>query len=1203
MDCKIKIGVYDPLGCSEHWEEMLMSKQPLTNLHWKLGPQSVLKSLPPLHLDIVKEVPISIKNINPSTIQEDNDQYFHSVLLETKNTASVPVKIMIVGSDSLDDYRSRIRPLIKEWLKAEVHSKIIKPKWQIVFYIDASTKDRTSIFQKLKTDFGGDVEETVERCIKLKEKYATKQEETESWASFISGLKDMILQHFTFKLQFLEGILQKINLKGNPANPIYPLAFRQLIATTYKDMSLFNDSLASYEILRKNFENLLAKKEFVCENNVEWAQDIDGFFSKYQDLNLIDELLKKTVTKYTFHTSVFLQEFDLYLQLIKLPATLTSSKARLTTEMFKRFKSFMTTILAISSESEELQNYEMVYRLIDIFLSHSEILSLTELAFKHINTDDVQDLSDFPQVIELCGELRLYQRTNFKKLGEAFNYHVADIPLRDVHPTNYKIRSEVLKEFFSSEEYFQNHFIELTELTIQHFIDCNNRRRTADTLTTELAIMAYEKGDYEKTRTIIHDAIYYFKEQGWNFVSGYALKVYIDCLHKTNEKDSLLFLGSYLQLFATNSLAPSQADQCVKEVKKRIDNVPETEYDLTNFCSVSVGTNQIVNTVDTYSIEITLYNTIQSENERLIFDKMSLHLESNDGKKRLVFEIDSVELKNDKILLTSRQIMNDEFVVKKLVCHMGKLKFVKSFSDWFSTSRILLYQQLTTNDLQTKNTILSVDLPTTRELNMERILVNCYTGDQDIQTLVFDFTETEIDQTLEGMKLVHNGEEVSFELLEIAGSLLKPIRLNGTIKKNSHLELFIPHSRVEYDTKVLFNVTCRYESTEGFEFSNSYQKNLNISLSIAVSVQDLFKDRFLYSNFTIGTSTQDKYLIISDTKFYSPDSKTETDATFRITTGYIPDSILASYEQRVSVFYILEPFENCSVQNLCLKVTYRSIELECRKYSKARLTQILTEEKLLNYFFLVESICDDLEFEELTYYNKKIIKSKSVPQWKDQLMTEFQNKDKNLLRAVSHFLDILAHGIYADDHSVVSMELFIDVPMPSIDILHVVDFEPIEQNVEDFRVEEPIQFALKLKTDTRWSDMDFGKQESCSELSNDDKETVDKTTGEETKVELNRNINKKYCFFLEVQDSDTWLISGITTFTYEVDISRGKNITTFDEMRFVLIPLKTGQLLLPKVEIKHGDPGESLRYEVDYKNGSESILVVSASKNATTVSF
>ena len=158
----LKIGYYDPFDVFKLIQPSIESKLPLTNLHWKSpAHNSNLKSIPNLPVNLVEEVPKRSKVL-------DDD---------------VLTRLMFIQCESIDIYKSQVRPLIKEWLRHLVRNT--QCEWLIVLYVPLHSKDtnyhliKTNIYNKLKTDFEKDgkylaevgiqISDDIDRCFRLKD--------------------------------------------------------------------------------------------------------------------------------------------------------------------------------------------------------------------------------------------------------------------------------------------------------------------------------------------------------------------------------------------------------------------------------------------------------------------------------------------------------------------------------------------------------------------------------------------------------------------------------------------------------------------------------------------------------------------------------------------------------------------------------------------------------------------------------------------------------------------------------------------------------------------------------------------------------------------------------------------------------------------------------------------------------------------------
>lgn len=95
----IGIGYYDPFAVYPLIKDEIDKLFPIQNLHVRFHPSQPLKTINNLPIKMIEEIPNKKSDQN----QLDIDGIYS--------------RVMFIKVESLDKYRSQVRPLIREWLK------------------------------------------------------------------------------------------------------------------------------------------------------------------------------------------------------------------------------------------------------------------------------------------------------------------------------------------------------------------------------------------------------------------------------------------------------------------------------------------------------------------------------------------------------------------------------------------------------------------------------------------------------------------------------------------------------------------------------------------------------------------------------------------------------------------------------------------------------------------------------------------------------------------------------------------------------------------------------------------------------------------------------------------------------------------------------------------------------------------------------
>ncbi|ODV59187.1 transport protein particle complex II subunit TRS130 ASCRUDRAFT_14955 [Ascoidea rubescens DSM 1968] len=302
----VNVAYYDPFDLYAKLKEDLESKLPLTNLHLKLE-NAPLKSIPILPINIIEEIPNSISaalNVNnqinpPSDSFDLNSSHSQSILFnDLINAVNDPyLKIMFFQcANGIDEYRTKVRPFIKEWFKQSIDTSKLPTDWLLVYYIPEGVKDdvearfKTTLLDKIKFDFNSynspntSAHNLSVRVLKIKAEYSNKIEYDSNWNNFLTKIKDSILNTFNNRISFYKSvILDLVNTYPEKPNTdessILPssivesffknyhsniniglyLLLNENLGILFNHLTFYEDSLLYYDNLEKIFQFFFEK--------------------------------------------------------------------------------------------------------------------------------------------------------------------------------------------------------------------------------------------------------------------------------------------------------------------------------------------------------------------------------------------------------------------------------------------------------------------------------------------------------------------------------------------------------------------------------------------------------------------------------------------------------------------------------------------------------------------------------------------------------------------------------------------------------------------------------------------------------------------------------------------------------------------------------------------------------------------------------
>lgn len=1120
------ISYYDPFSIFPLIKPSLDTKLPLTNLHWKL--QDGLKSIPRLPINLVEEIP--------------------------RKPVEALVKLMFINSTSLDTYKLQVRPLITEWLKG-----IEGCEWIVVMYSPIK-KDKysfkTSVFEKLRVDFGKDGKYSQnnqsegERFFKLKEPNDSELTKLEVYNEFVNLVKEVLL--ISFKRQF-DGINSKI-LESGERDLIYVnLLLRK--SKYFRDLYLFKDALNVLLSLPDLLESIYHKNTSSFDLLLE--VNYNDIPSTFTDIDVLKER-----NYFNIITNAYHGKFLLYLQLIE-NENLLSIQSLYTSNLLQELINYLNIVNSLFN----WQALQFNYYLIEYYLNHP-------LIHKVLKTPVLEDINNSP-LEEYLGEIELFQRSALVKIGSLKGYTIYEF--QDIPLDKPQLKLEkTLDELFSSKERFFDVFEQITESIIQHFVNCD-RTKTIDVLSIDLALLNYQKQNYKESLNILQDSYEFFLKNGWNYMGGVLLEIYVDCIEKLNINNSSLLVQSYIKLFANLKTVTRQIDinnyrltrtqdQVSQLLKKIVDSsgslVDSFEFPLDRVFDIKVP--PYIKLDDSlFFIELQVGNLYEID-----FSVSSIELELSKG---LTFTAEDIIIPKDKnscLKLRSTKSVLGFFRPVKLSLNLNpKLKLVLEFDPQVEVSKNSILNDSVVNNLNKVNLNTEIDLNTIYFARNEHVL-HCdisFTPNLLLNSpsVVIDIHNGEHDAHDIGLSIL-TSENFTYKAHDLA---TKPILSSGKSQTTS-----VPIDLISDSKTITIKVLISYQ-IDGKSHEFIAEKQIDTNLEISVSVQDIFKSNCIFSRFQIGSVVPSPMRVIS-TGLEGSEEKVSKNYHVSI-PRVTPRDCVVFGDQIYSSFYKIELEEIHLVKSsdlFKLSVEYSPIVGECR-----RLLLEIAQAAIKPYFFILKDlILSQVMFDFQLYLMENKLSILNV------------NELKHLTEAVSKFIPVDEKHQFIESLSKLLVSTYevtigeenydvhtlnIYLPVSNIDILQTVEFK--YEHKDQYKVGEPIPVELVIESTGKWS----------SKSKDLDVEPDFSINAESSILEDEPSLES---FQISLSSDENWLISGFKRKTLNFDLRQNNSV---NKLNLVLIPLAVGKLGLPKISIKLLN-NKDLSMDISIKNGSSTILVV-----------
>lgn len=1146
LEQKTVIAYYDPFDVFGEIKDDFYSHLPLTNLHWN-HPLRPLRTIPKLDVDFVEE----------TAHQQSAPK--HQIL----GMSPAPyLKIAFVKCEDNETYRSTIRKVLREWFTKSIEGIRDPTEWLIVHYVPQGGKATSGnrfkygVFDKIKIDFNNGSKK--DRVIQIKHDYSSESEKIEAWRDLIAHVKESVFDSFSTRVDVYQEEIVKLEAERHVLGWNFGKFFvmKEGLAIAFEQMNLFEDALLLYDELEASYDQMTDNRAISIFSSV-------GFDSLPEPLLVIQKnndfrhaILSNNITLFDFRCYLFGRQSHLLLCTAKIsaPMSIASMKAG---ELFLRLRSFLgeTTGFLRPCKKRGQAISEWSYNVCEEFLN----------ATSWANGGVVRE------VAEGRGELILVERQSLEAIAKAKGWLIegvlSEISLEDTAEEDnepYEVTNKNIKEHLVSSDAFYSQYRRFTNQALQEF-QIADRVRIQNRLTSQLALLEHQLGNYDAAVKYLESIPNLYSRQGWDLISTSLLVVYVNCLKQFNRKEDSLI--NSLELLSRHMfLSSDDIKGLIGTIQILAENVPcSTNFD--NFFTAEIDTD--ITTApdsDIYQLKIKVHNPLKSA---FNVDTGTITMRNvNDSSDILSFEVDKTQpivLKPGYTTLTfeNRKFEQAKFKVTALFFTRGRLTFTKKYTD---QAPILLAIYPTESNLHAE-----FKVPPQVYLGERRIGLLIESGKNNIKTGQITFKGVTSGLKLISLKVRREpnyDEEAKVNVSEGRPPIISFMNLNA----GKQLMITIPYV-VDFDVfNVRIKATINY-TTESGEFQYFLEDNIDVSLALSVNVQDFYKGTRLFSKFSISCNHVEEPVRVLKTDLESTENFVTSSpaGTCKPSVSYPtgPVSFVFCITKRNS-----SPITNDSVP---LVIQHRYVRSECLLEIERAVDRILENTKFSRFRLLAKKALKTLPLNLISYLQSgKIIFSKES--WYKLRTSESLNVLSYLQReeliehlsshANQYLLDKVAiqEGDEEELFKSITHELVIPVSVPQVHVVHNVELAlPGEDH---FVVGKSIEATLKVSTVQGWT-----------------------PAGEESVI------NEATQFVYDLAASENWAYSGKRKSFFRVS-------DTEQQFKVTLVPLRTGKLMFPKIEVQYiGNVQTQFSMETNYRNEYQFAVVVPEFKDKLTLTF
>lgn len=1203
----ITIGYYDPFSVFPSIQNDFCSKFPLSNLHWKYHPLKPVKSIPLLPVRLEEEV--------PRTYNKNEGKQLLSLV------DNVYLRVIFIKADDLEMYRSQVRPLISAWL-----TDLVKPdnvSWAVVLVLPGSKKEKTStliktsLFDKLRNDFGrtgkrllelqlsrdevefGADDETdgSQNIFKLRDSYTDDIQKLEAYTEIIGSFKSLLLQTFDRRYLKYSGELEKLKPSKDDSDLQLSEFVKKLkLAQVLNDMRFLKESLEIYEELNRDLNSLILNSphkfdpqtlnlptgENLNKFSPELDIDSDSLMQVFAHCTQNSELIGTFQAKLGLFlkTSVILQSLANFATSISLSSIYISS-------LLQKFIYLTNSISKLFAELVELNEWFCV--MIDSYMK----LPLTEKLMEiNERANELQQTSHVTEILEYMAELKLLKRTVVTKIAISRGFHppnicstLEDIPLLEatgekVKPSRPELTYEPLIEALTTQESYESYFELITLSAMRDFASCD-RTKTIDILSIDLALLYYGQKRYPEALEILQNSYDYFLQNGWNFMGGILLELYLDCIEHTSSQDYENVVKSGLKLFSTlrtsdtiarginsyNSIkSKAQKSRLYKSIceSSRKSSSP-LYFPLNELFDYSIDLYVFFDeTKHKNCIEMRIQNQFGTE---IPLENITVTLcEVNTNSDSIEFNSGITEVfskSESSIILSTNSFREGTFQLSNVKIQVTENLFYVSNTNFQNNSAdtTVIYNgdahkssaedaQLQEFHMYPAPGCVRIRFVAPDKIDLHNSAVSCkvYGADHATKNL-----KVKLSSATSGVTF-GSGSDV-FQI--------------DNLNANAVVESNIPFVYTGEDKLVELEAHCLYQDeadeTLDYYIKGSYDMNLIIS----ITVQDIFRADSIYSKFQIGSANSKIPVRISQWSFKCPNNK--YDVLCLLGVFGVEDSLLIFGEQPAFLFYRIVPkSDNPSAEDtLDLTIKFTDLQKECELAVSAALERKLEDLDGRKYLYFLERTVSKLQY-NLNYYG---IYHKVLALNISECSSFADSIIKRCIPPTEHtkFLSLI-ESLFSDnelqwreDICVHEQTLYIPVGIPILRMLHLVEF--VLTKKAHYVASEPIEAELVISSTTKWQGSENHEILASSSPSL-------------------KAAKAKQTFEVTLLNEDSWIISGHKRFTFDVLDEHHR-----ESYNLTLVPLTVGEVQLPRVSIQPVF-GTNKAMDVVHENGLETVLVV-----------
>lgn len=997
----VTISYFDPFDVFESIKGEFLQLLPFRNIHWK-APGGSVRTVRQLPVNLVVES-------EASELGVDDVNLF--------------VRFIVVNCISVDDYRGKVRPLLRQWLPVSEgmpldNDAVETPKPIVLLYANSEVVDSNlfksiSLIDKFAKDFPG------LKTLELKSVYKSPGDKGEFWTQMGNNLKSCLLDIFQKRLSHYR---RKLSISNNTDEE---LSLQEKILELYLALNMHEESTAQLNKIRDNV--VTKRQDSLPDGELETPFNFSGN-EILDDRSIAKMLLENKLTKFQYFKYFFVKKF----QLLNMGKT-NNSRLLL---LYKLIRGFLHSIDAIFRNSTHLLEFKYYF---------------IENALDCINSGDL------PMFMEMKAELLLLKRDCWiQGVLSNTDYHIIGKEFPKVE--NHYLFGR-LKDTFINEDIFHENFIKFTSQLVSLYNRYEGKRqRIVDVLSLEIGMLHYQRGEYDRAVSLFDSCYEYYMESNWDVIALQIIKMFyqslvhckeIKSLKRDEEEMSTPFVlsNAFLDIMRVtgDNEEKKQAWSNFLNIQKKMDKSPL--YGTERLFDIKTSNFTYQSEPNVYRIDVTIRNlalplSIDADSVKLIM-KSSLD------------EFIEFSAKNVTILPSSNYYSLEAFEIS-----YGQFQPVSlEINTGNATFSLEFLEEVKSIFIEPLNHAENVSCAVQQS---KLLYLGEYAVDL-IQKNVKDLQSLEVEITVEPNNLSY---PISFSSDSNAYSkTITDIRDCTTLQYFSEE----PITSFGLKTKSTF-----YKKGNPRKFSETRIFTISCYLPVSVSVEDIFKkDAFIFK-FLLNSSTAEEPIILYTSKLKATNDSGRYEwfgdyepSDFIYLTADPAESSLNCYQITTNDKFDPNDMFELQVTYNTMKEQLDGLVTDCilvqgdvAWYSEFELWKILWETKILpslqydyNAFMqscMVLVLPDSLDvaqmYDSLVQLNVPITVSRRILSSLKKIIEGVELSD----------IDIRAYA-----KNLIPRKLVVPVELPEMDHFFHVEF--VKKHSEQYRVGTPMLFTIKVE--------------------------------------------------------------------------------------------------------------------------------------------